>query len=487
MDNKKMQENAEIHECKQCNFVSSKKSNYNIHLLTQKHSRITMDNKKMPENAEMYECKHCNFVSSNKINYNVHLLTPKHSRITMDNKKNTKNAGKNAEIYECKKCNFVSSKKSNYNIHLLTPKHLMKEINNNKNAEEYKCKCGKTYRYQSGLCKHKITCKLISCPNDQLSHSEISNTLTNELFIVAEDFPRNRETSTEAYVSLQNTRDDLITRLLQELTEERNKQNEMKSVFMLMMEKYQEMQLQNQKNTTDIIKEATKGNQELVNKMIEVMPKMGNVTNNTTNNTLNFYLTNTCKNAESIHDFTDRYVKRCSDFFIEHYRDIANNQMCLATNVYEIMFKCLEENPQYMNFIQTTDVKNGIHYVKEKKKDENRQLYGEAEFIKYIDGFEKAGASIGHALNKAIFPLQTEFTRKLEREIGVPPNESDFEDDDEYEDALDKYKIRRQDATRNLQLNVCNTMSLFDSKTRKMDILNKTRRVKEWVDKIDNI
>jgi hypothetical protein len=36
-------------------------------------------------------------------------------------------------------------------------------------------------------------------------------------------------------------------------------------------------------------------------------------------------------------------------------------------------------------------------------------------------------------------------------------------------------------------LNVCNTMSLFDSKTRKMDILNKTRRVKEGVDKIDNI
>ena len=85
-----------------------------------------------------------------------------------------------------------------------------------------------------------------------------------------------------------------------------------------------------------------------------------------------------------------------------------------------------------MNFIQTTDVKNGIHYVKEKKKDENRQLSGDAEFIKYVDGFEKAGASIGHAINKAFVPLQSEFSKKLEGEIGQPPNEDDYEDEEEY-------------------------------------------------------
>ena len=158
------------------------------------------------------------------------------------------------------------------------------------------------------------------------------------------------------------------------------------------MEKYQEMQMQNQENTREILKETARGNQDLVNKVIDVIPKMGNTTtHNTTNNTLNFYLTNTCKDAESSHDFTDRYVKRCTDFFIENYRNIANKQICLATNVYNIMFMCLEENPQYMNFIQTTDIKNGVHYVKEKKKDENRQLYGEAEFIKYVDSFYGQG------------------------------------------------------------------------------------------------
>jgi hypothetical protein len=279
----------------------------------------------------------------------------------------------------------------------------------------------------------------------------------------------------------------MIERLMEELTSERAEKSEMKSMFIMMMEKYQEntreMQMQNQENTRELLKETVKGNQELVNKVIDVIPKMGNTTNtnshNTTNNnTLNFYLTNTCKDAESIHDFADRYVKQCTDFFVENYRSIASNQMCLASNVYNIMFKCLEKNPQYMNFIQTTDVKNGIHYVKEKKKDENRQLCGDAEFIKYVDGFERAGASIGHAINKAFVPLQSEFSKKLESEVGQPPNEDDYEDEEEYEDLLDKYKQRKSESGRHLNMHIYNAMSLFDSNSRKMEVLTKTRRVK---------
>ena len=93
------------------------------------------------------------------------------------------------------------------------------------------------------------------------------------------------------------------------------------------------------------------------------------------------------------------------------------------------------------------------------------------EFIKYVDGFEKAGARIGHAINKSFFPLKTEFAQKLEQEVGIAPNEEDYDDDDDYEDALDRYKTRKREASCSLQMNVCNTMSLFDSKTRKLDIL----------------
>ena len=354
----------------------------------------------------------------------------------------------NAGKYKCILCNFICSKNSNYTQHLSTLKHKRltnPNMANEKTPTSLVCKCGKSYYHLSSLCKHKKKCKLFTT-------SEINQDKTEEV--------------------IPNNKDVMIEKLVEELTSERAEKSEMKSMFMVMMEKYQEMQMQNQENT-----------REILNKVIDVIPKMGNTTNSnnnntTNNNTLNFYLTNTCKDAESIHDFADRYVKQCTDFFVENYRSIASNQMCLASNVYNIMFKCLEKNPQYMNFIQTTDVKNGIHYVKEKKKDENRQLCGDAEFIKYVDGFERAGASIGHAINKAFVPLQSEFSKKLESEVGQPPNEDDYEDEEEYEDLLDKYKQRKSESGRHLNMHIYNAMSLFDSNSRKMEVLTKTRRVK---------
>ena len=98
-----------------------------------------------------------------------------------------------------------------------------------------------------------------------------------------------------------------------------------------------------------------------------------------------------------------------------------------------------------------------------------------------MDGFEKAGASIGHAINKSFLPLQTEFVRKLEHDIGTPPCEDDYTEENEYEDALYNYKIRKRDSSSSIKTNVCITLSLFDSNTRKMDILKKTKRVRDDV------
>ena len=61
MDNKKCQKNAEKYICKKCNFICSKKSNFEIHLRTAKHRRITMDNKKCQKNAEIFLCECGNF------------------------------------------------------------------------------------------------------------------------------------------------------------------------------------------------------------------------------------------------------------------------------------------------------------------------------------------------------------------------------------------------------------------------------------------
>ena len=110
----------------------------------------------------------------------------------------------------------------------------------------------------------------------------------------------------------------------------------MKTMFQLLLEKYQESQLQIQESPLQY-QESQLQNQELMNKVIDVIPQMGNTTNshnnNTTNNTLNFYLTHTCKDAESIHDFTERFVKRSVDFFKGNYIEEAHNQIDMASNI----------------------------------------------------------------------------------------------------------------------------------------------------------
>ena len=82
-------------------------------------------------------------------------------------------------------------------------------------------------------------------------------------------------------------------------------------------------------------------------------------------------------------------------------------------------------------------------------------------------------------MNKALLPLKCSFAEELEREIGRPPNEDDYEDDDEYEEILHKYKERRSEIKHNLFTHVYDATSLFDSKTRKMEVLEKTKRLKE--------
>ena len=372
---------------------------------------------------------------------------------------------KNAEMYTCDVCDFKCIKKSNYNKHLSTAKHKIRIHTNGKspkNAEKYKCICGSNYNHASSLWNHKQKCKIKQEPKTDTPHTNLINSVVSS--------------------ENEDHRDELIEKLFTSNTEMVNSNaemvtssNEMKSMFQILLEKYQESQLQ--------IQESQLQNQELMSKMIDVMPHIGNTTNNnshnTTNNTLNFYLTNTCKDAESIHDFTDRFVKRSVEFFKGNYLDVAHNQIDLASNVYDIFKNCMDENPQTGKFMQTTDVKNGTIYIKEKPKDENKQLCGEAEFIKHMDGFAKAGTNISHAINCAFIPVQGDYKEIMERECGKEPKEDDYEDEDHYERDIDIYKEKTGDLKRHLLMQSFNAVCMFDAKKRRDEVMENTRRLKE--------
>ena len=53
---KKTPKNAKKYNCTECNFICSKKSEYNRHILTAKHKNRTNRTEKSPKNAEYFEC-----------------------------------------------------------------------------------------------------------------------------------------------------------------------------------------------------------------------------------------------------------------------------------------------------------------------------------------------------------------------------------------------------------------------------------------------
>jgi len=55
---------------------------------------------KMPEkNSKKFECKSCDFICSKQSNYEKHILTSKHKKLT-----NTENDNENAKIFVCDTC-----------------------------------------------------------------------------------------------------------------------------------------------------------------------------------------------------------------------------------------------------------------------------------------------------------------------------------------------------------------------------------------------
>ena len=68
----------------------------------------------------------------------------------------------NPKYFSCEKCDYTCFSKKDFNKHLSTRKHTMDKMDKEKIPKSpltYACcVCNKTYKYQSGLCKHKKTC-----------------------------------------------------------------------------------------------------------------------------------------------------------------------------------------------------------------------------------------------------------------------------------------------------------------------------------------
>lgn len=261
--------------------------------------------------------------------------------------KNAKKCRKNAlpeQKFRCKYCNFSTSKNSNYLTHLKTKKHLNNTLEGNygikksqKNAEQkiYNCECGKEFKSNSGLWKHKKKCDW----KTNFTKNNISS-VSKKSFQNFQKFPDDNE-------------EDIDKKLKQiQLENELLKQQKLKMDIEQMNKN-----VQNPKN----------GPQGCANYV--QFGDGGNQTYNNNNISINMYLNENCKNAMSLEDFMQNIKISLQDLdyttkngYMAGISNILMNELCdIAPN----------ERP-----IHCSDQKRLQFYVKEDdtwKKDQNNQ------------------------------------------------------------------------------------------------------------------
>jgi hypothetical protein len=171
MNNKIRQENKLEHS----NYDNSCKNNLHEDNLS---DDISLSNNHATDFRQKKEailaCEICDYITCKKSNYDAHILTQKHIRnISVTSRKKAKER----ELYFCNDCNYETRKKSTYETHLLSVKHVKKVKGKEQQKEEYSCKCGLSYVSRSGLWRHQKSC---SFENTNELASTSKKTIENE-------------------------------------------------------------------------------------------------------------------------------------------------------------------------------------------------------------------------------------------------------------------------------------------------------------------
>ena len=154
-------------------------------------------NIKTDKNKEIFNCEKCNYITSKQTDYNKHLLTLKHQNSDKTETLSIICRKKISSKYCCELCDYYTSKHTDYNKHLMTLKH---KINNEQNETIKKSPnsichgCSKHFNSYNSLWKHKnkYNCiKIDNKVNTEASQNEKSNTITSEMFM--EFFKQSKE------------------------------------------------------------------------------------------------------------------------------------------------------------------------------------------------------------------------------------------------------------------------------------------------------
>ena len=241
--------------------------------------------------------------------------------------------------FECKRCNYSCTKKSSILQHYDTAKHQTK-IKSVPHASSKICACGKAFDLRSSLFNHKKTCKATTDSDSSMSLTVIEN----EIAIVAK--------KTQDIADKNEELMDLKT-MVQMLLNDRNNMFDKSHDIMA---KNHEMMTKNQ----EVLREITQQNQQLIQTIQEMTPKIGNGNIITTHNTqfnLNMFLNTECKDAIKLSDFVKTLKITLQDLEFTKTNGIVEG-------VSSIIVNNLKGMDVHLRPIHCTDLKRETMYVK---------------------------------------------------------------------------------------------------------------------------
>ena len=120
----------------------------------------TLETNKNLKITNYYVCEICYLYTSRKQDYDSHLLTAKHQRRQMETKKYLT---VHTDGFQCNECNFTTLKKSIFDKHQTTTKHIRNMNKDSDSTPIHICDvCNKEYSHRSGYYKHIKICKVIA-------------------------------------------------------------------------------------------------------------------------------------------------------------------------------------------------------------------------------------------------------------------------------------------------------------------------------------
>ena len=248
-----------------------------------------------------------------------------------------------AKFFFCKKCDYKTYKQSNYDKHLLTAKHKKsygecQKVSDIEEELNYKCECGKNYKYRQGLWKHKKICEMIIAAHngDLKEPSQIDKEKTKEKELEADKEP-----------VLAQEQDDK-TLELDKISEKEMLMMFMKEMKSTMIEMFKHVQPVNNTTTSN------------------------NIHNNSHNKTFNlqFFLNEQCKDALNINEFVDSIKVQLSDL-----ED--TGRLGYVDGISKIILKNLQDMDKFKRPFHCSDLKREVIYIKSNDKwtkdDENNE------------------------------------------------------------------------------------------------------------------